>query len=523
VSICTKCGRDHDATGGVCTATAPGDGRNLQSSQKTLYGFVAPPVPSPTAPPAPPSVSSRAPTPAAPSLPRPPGGKALAATLLAAPARLPPPSPSPPRLPTAEEARQNPNLVISLEATPPPSKPALATPVLATPPAPAIGGAEFEAPVDLPEVKLALDRSAVPATAAVGPGEATPTDLPPPGSGPRFALPEPPPPAEHAAGGEGVRAEASFGERLAADVKSVIGLLGWSSTFYLGRPQIFFLLAAFLVLPASMLQSCLVTSLTSPTPTISVSAATVDFSARKAELAARIQDSQTHGQFDKQAAAELAALTAAETVHLPLPKVTVDEGPGWFRMRLALFVQGLLVFGLAFPLACVALAIALYDRESGAAYPGLADLWPIAVARGELLLVSLLPAAVLVAVGNALFVLPGLVLSVLFLFVPHVVVFEKRGGREALARSIELARIDVVRSVLVFLAFALAGAVVAALTELLLPTTGTRAVAFLHFIACDLLAVAILPIPALVLARLYLDLRRRAGANAERLARAARA
>ena len=61
------------------------------------------------------------------------------------------------------------------------------------------------------------------------------------------------------------------------------------------------------------------------------------------------------------------------------------------------------------------------------------------------------------------------------------------------------------------------------MTELLLPTSGSRAVVFLHFLISDLLSVAILPVPGLVLARIYLDLRARAGASPERLSRAARA
>ena len=95
-------------------------------------------------------------------------------------------------------------------------------------------------------------------------------------------------------------------------------------------------------------------------------------------------------------------------------------------------------------------------------------------------------------------------------------------GRSVLERSVELARGDAIRTVLVFTSFAVAGALVAVLAELLLPTTGSRSVAFLHFLAVDLFTVAVLPIPALVLARIYLDLRGRSGASPERLARAAR-
>jgi hypothetical protein len=460
-----------------------------------------------------------------PPLAKPSAGKpGFAVALLASAARLPAPKSPLPRLPTAEEVRQNPNLVISLDVTAPPSRPAPISPASGNardlPPTPS----GLETFVDLPDVGPPIDLlPRVDGANASGPGEGTPTDLPKPGSGRRFALPEPPESAAaDPASGSGQRSAGSFAGRLAHDVKSVVDLLSWASTLYLGRPKHFFLLAAFLVLPASILQSCLVAGIASRSTSLAPSVVTVDFSARKAELAARIQESQARGQFDRQAAAELAALTAVETTHVPLPGVEVRESAGWVRERLALFIQGLLILGLAFPVACGTLAIALFDRESGAALPAFADVWPILVSRGELFLISLLPAALLVAVGNALFVLPGLVLSVLFLFVPHVVIFEKKGGRDALQRSIELAKSDPIRAVLTFVSFALAGAAVAVFTELLLPTSGSRAVAFLHFIACDLLAVAVLPIPALVLARLYLDLRARSGSSPEGLSRAAR-
>jgi hypothetical protein len=379
-------------------------------------------------------------------------------------------------------------------------------------------------PVDLPDVGPPVDLPPVPVPGlAIEPAEGTPTDLPKPGSGPRFALPDAPPSAAiDVSGQEGRRVARSFAERLTADVKSVVNLLGWASTTYLGRPTPLFLLAAFLVLPASILQSCVVAGLTSRASSLAPTATTVDFSARKAELAARIQQSQARGQLDHQAAAELATLTTAEAAHAAVPGLEARASTSWLGERLALFIQGLLILGLAFPVACGLQAVALYDRESGAALPAFADVWPILISRGELFLVTLLPAAVLVALGNALFVLPGLVLSVLFLFLPHAVLFEKKGGRAAMARSLELVKSDAFRAVLTFLSFALAGAVVAVLTELLLPTGGSRAVAFLHFIACDVLAVAVLPIPALVLARLYLDLRARSGGNPERLSRAAR-
>jgi hypothetical protein len=474
----------------------------MQTSQKTVLG-----VPFAATLPAPKSASAR-----------------LAATLLAPAAKVPAPAAPIPRLPSEAEVRQNPNLVITLDVAPPPRRAVPSNPARNSPDdlPPTLPGSDTT--VDLPNVDIPVD---LPATAAAGSAlgvaEGTPTDLPPPGSGPRFALPEPPAGDPADPDSRSARqATGSFGERLAADVRSVVDLLGWAATLYLGRPQPFFLLAVFLVLPASILQSCLVAGIASRSVSLAPGIATVDFSARKAELAARIQEGQTRGQIDRQAVAELAALTTVETAHLPLAGVEVRESAGWLRERLALFIQGLLVLGLAFPVACGVLAIALFDRESGAALPAFADVWPILVSRGELFLVSLLPAALLVAMGNALYVLPGLLLAVLFLFVPHVVLFEKKGGRTALLRSIELAKSDATRTVLTFVTFALAGAVVAVFTQLLLPTMASRSVAFLHYLTVDLLSVALLPIPALVLARVYLDLRGATGAGPERLSRAAR-
>jgi hypothetical protein len=60
------------------------------------------------------------------------------------------------------------------------------------------------------------------------------------------------------------------------------------------------------------------------------------------------------------------------------------------------------------------------------------------------------------------------------------------------------------------------------LAELLFPPSGSRAVVFVHFLFADLLAAMLLPVPAMVLARLYLDIRARTGGVAERLSRAAR-
>ena len=437
--------------------------------------------------------------------------------------RLPKPPKAPlPRLPTAEEARENPNLVISLDVTPPPARPA--APVPANPTAPNLPNLGVDRTVDAPAATPPIAPSAgIGSGIEIDRSDEVPTDLPMPGSGRRFALPEPASDTKDEPSGQPGGRSGSLAERLTRDFKSVIELLGWAATTYLRKPVPYFLLAAFLVLPVTFVQSCLATALVPRPPGVLVSlgSATVDFSARKAELADLVRQSQARGELDSQAAVELAALTATEATQTAPPNIDLQPSGGWLRWRLILFIQGMLVLGLALPLACGILALALFDRRSGAAFPGIADVWPILMARGERILISLVPAALLIALGNALFVIPGLILSVLFLFLPHAVLFEKKGGRPALRRSIELVKNEPIRTVVAFLTFALAGAVVALLAEMLLPTGTSRAVAFIHFIACDLVTVAILPIPALVLARLYLDLRGQTS-SAERLSQAAR-
>ena len=506
VSICIYCGQDHAATLRICPKTGKTLGNSAQTSQKTLFGVApAPPLPAPK-----PSTSKDL-TPLSVSLPPPARSQspAMAKTMFvgAPPLKAAAQSqPSARRLPTAQEARDNPDLVISLDVTPP----AGYSVKTATPPRQTASFEPVTPPVDLPP-SVAAHAEPTPVKpvagglASVSVGQAArdaPVDLPPVGAGQRFMLPQPPE--------DTARRTPTESSRTVRDAKAVFAMLGWAVGNYLRNPKQFLLLAAFLVLPASIVESCLLTGAVPAEPTtLAKIGSTVDFSARKAELAARIQQSQARGQVDKQAAAELAAFTSVETAIAPLGSTGEQKSSDWLRFRLASLIQGFLLFGLAVPLALAALALATIDQEAGVALPGLTDVWAILTARTELFLVSLLPAALLVAVGHALFVLPGLVLSLFFVFVPHVVLFEKRRGRAALLRSLELVKTDARQAVFALLALGLAGFLAALLAELVFPTSVSRAVTFIHFLFADLLAVAVLPVPAMVLAKIYLDIRTR--------------
>jgi hypothetical protein len=560
VSICIYCGQDHAASVRICPKTGKAIGV-APAAQKTLFGIgaaIMPPVETSSAKDAP-SVPVSLP----PPKPVPTGNQsnalALGKTMFGVPAGPPagsatgptsgsasppqptlpttPAKPKPaamPRLPTEQEARDNPDLVISLDFTPTPAPMPVTPREPPTPrrepvlrrepvaPEPAVNPvmrpeAVFsETPIDLPSVVEPIRRSK---TDANGAGDPVPMDLPPVGKGKRFVLPEP----KHAAPASPGEGQASGSGGVLADARSVWALLGWALGTYLRKPKSFFLLAALLVLPAAVVQSCGLAGVApvAPAKALDPSVGTVDFSKLKADLAARVRDSQLRGDIDKQAAAELAALAAMEAAHVPTGHATV-EGSSWLWSALGLLLQGLLMFGLAFPIAAGLLAVAAVDDIRGAKTPTFSELWPILLTRGELFLITLLPAAMVAALGYALLVLPGLCASVLFLFLPHVVLFEKKDGRVALSRSIELVRKDITRVVLTFLAFALAALATALVTRVVFSVSDSRAITFLRFLVGDVLVVAIFPVPALVLARLYLDSRSRAGATPERLAQAAR-
>jgi hypothetical protein len=552
VSTCIHCGQTHIASLRICPKTGKPLAASGQVSQKTLFGVgplptrppppaspkpgaaeAAPPKTSPAASsPTPPKTSPAASSPTPPKTspaasssapPKTAPAASSSAPPKTAPAPPPPPAPGPPpaksvRLPTPDEARDDPNLVISLDDTPPAGLSIEPAP----PPKPKrIRGETPRASAAAPAAALP-PRPESPASAAPDSplsGQAAtndaPVDLPPAGTGGRFALPMPE--------DETARRTPPESSRTVRDAKAVFGMLSWAVGNYLRHPKQFLLLAALVVLPAAIVESCLLAA-AAPVDAAALSAmgSSVDFSARKAELAARIRESQARGALDKQATAELAALTSVETALLPVAQTASTENASGLRARLAGFIQGFLLLGLALPLALAALALVTVDQQAGLALPSFADVWPIIAARAELLLVSLLPAALLVALGHALYVVPGLLLGALFIFLPHVVVFERRGGRAALARSVELLRIDARRAVFAFLVLGLAGFLAAELAHLLFPPTGSRAVLFVHFLLADLLALVVLPVPAMVLARLYLDIRARTGSVADRLSRAAR-
>ena len=316
--------------------------------------------------------------------------------------------------------------------------------------------------------------------------------------------------------------------RMGADVMSALRLLAESITFYSRTWRPLLPLVAILLIPVTATKSCVVAAVMGsavPSPLVEGSATAVDFSRVKQELIHRIDASRAEGKIDKAATAELTALqsvSAAGAVGVDVPVQVPSSVAMVARWIASALLTGLLLFGLAVPLAYASLTVALVDQRAGSPLPSFMDVGVMLWNRRLRFVTALLPAAAIVAVGSALFLLPGVIAAGLLLFVPVVVLFERAAGKAALLRSMALVRTDAVRVLVVMLAAAVLGAAFSGLADLALPESNRRIMVFLRIFLGDLLLIATLPVPALAAARLYIDLRGREGVDEAALAKAAR-
>jgi hypothetical protein len=183
---------------------------------------------------------------------------------------------------------------------------------------------------------------------------------------------------------------------------------------------------------------------------------------------------------------------------------------GWM---LGKAVTALVLYGVVLPLTHAALVGAAVDRLLGGD-AGWREHWAMVVRRLPLLVSALAPAALLLAAGFFLAMIPGLVLAFFFVFVTPVVLIEGVGGTQALWRSFALVRSDWLRTAAMLLTFGVANALLHWVAGLFLPARATGLASF----AGNLLLLVVMPVPLIATALLYLDLRRKVdGADEESL------
>ena len=179
---------------------------------------------------------------------------------------------------------------------------------------------------------------------------------------------------------------------------------------------------------------------------------------------------------------------------------------------LSVYVFGLLgtavtaffLYGIIVPLTNGALTISVADRVLGGNAEW-REVWMLLFRRLGKLLSAVIPAAIAVALGFVFFVIPGLILGLLFAFVSPVVLIEGIGGRAALERSVALVRSDWLRVTLVVLVFGLLRGVAQLVASALVPPSAI----FVSSLFGDLITMVLLPVPVLGMVLLYFDVRRK--------------
>jgi hypothetical protein len=171
---------------------------------------------------------------------------------------------------------------------------------------------------------------------------------------------------------------------------------------------------------------------------------------------------------------------------------------------LGTLVTAFFLYGIIVPLTNGALTISVADRVLGGNAEW-REVWMLLFRRLGKLLSAVIPAAFLVALGFVFFVIPGLVLGLLFAFVSPVVLIEGIGGRAALERSVTLVRSDWLRVALLVLVFGILRGVAQILASALIPRTAI----FASSLFGDLITMILLPVPVLGMVLLYFDVRRK--------------
>ena len=298
--------------------------------------------------------------------------------------------------------------------------------------------------------------------------------------------------------------------------QGVADIIAQAFQLYRAHARALLLTCAVLFVPASLVKSCAMAAIMTPTRAAESTAAVVD-SARATEASRRALAEAYEHHADAETIARLQRENHRQLEDMSRHVVEVARGvPGGFT----LFLLGVLaaivtafLYGLIAPLTNAALTIAVADRLGGG-LAGWLEVWILLLSRLRELLAALIPVALLVAAGMILWVLPGMLIAFLFAFVPQVVLIERLTGKAALARSIALVRADWLRVALLMVVFIAVTWAARLVADLLIPDSAQ----FLTQLLGDLVTLILMPVPVLGLVLLYLDIRRRRdGFSAENL------
>jgi hypothetical protein len=288
--------------------------------------------------------------------------------------------------------------------------------------------------------------------------------------------------------------------------KGVADILKEAYDLYRKHARALLVTCAVLLVPASIVKSCAYATIMGPTI-----AAAASMNA-KAQETLELEASNRALQHAYETHADAATLAKVQAEHTRLLEALANHGMlgaamGSFTV-LMLGTLGTMVtffiYCLVVPLTTGALTITVADRALGgaAAWP---EVWALLARRLGPLLTAVVPAALITAFGFVLFIVPGVILGLLFSFVAPVVLIEGLRGREALRRSVELVASDWLRVAIMLVVFVVLGWLAQLVAGALLPTSAL----FVGSLFGDLVTILLLPLPVLGMVLLYLDVRRR--------------
>jgi hypothetical protein len=301
--------------------------------------------------------------------------------------------------------------------------------------------------------------------------------------------------------------------------KSVVALLREAFELYRTHARALLLTCAILFVPASIAKSLALSAILTPTLMAGDYLRETDELGHRATEASRrvLEQGVKDGKLDPGAADEISRQSLRNFEELRRSGAAAGALFGWFTLLLlgvlATVVTAFILYGLVVPLTTGALTISVADRILGGD-ASWNQAWMLLFRRLGRLLSALIPAALLVALGFVAFIVPGLILSFLFVFIAPVVLIEGVGGREAIKRSVALVRQDWVRVAVVLIVFGLTRWLAQLVASIFIP----RHALFFESFFGDLFTMVLMPIPVIGSVLLYFDLRRvREGFTQDRL------
>ena len=291
--------------------------------------------------------------------------------------------------------------------------------------------------------------------------------------------------------------------------KGVADILKEAYGLYRKHARLLLLTCAVLFVPAAIVRSCAQAAIMGPTTAaaraVEQSASSLDSGTLGAAQSALQKAYEAHADGATIARLQAEQARALEEVGRRSMQAA-SAAMGSFTMTI-LGLLGLLVtsfiYAVTMPLTNGALTIAVADRILGG-NAGWREVWMLLFRRLGPLLTAVIPAAFLIAFGLVLFVVPGLVLMLLFAFVSPVVLVEGLRGRAALRRSVELVSADWLRVALMIVVLAVLRGLAQIVGSILIPSSAL----FVASLFSDLMTMIFLPLPVLGMVLLYFDVRR---------------